>query len=73
MVVVLFCFPVDLLQETPDVRRIKWEQRWMPRYFYQHVYVPMLYCLVSVHVCVCVHACTCVGACVCVLYVRMWW
>ena len=31
----------------PDIRRIKWNQIWLPRYFYQHVYVPMLYCAVS--------------------------
>ena len=30
-----------------DVRRIKWRQKWLPRYFYQHIYVPMLYCVVS--------------------------
>lgn len=36
------------MQEVPDIRRIKWKQKWLPRYFYQHVFVPMLYCLVSV-------------------------
>ncbi|XP_064391461.1 uncharacterized protein LOC135339316 [Halichondria panicea] len=34
--------------DIPDIRRIKWEQKWIPRYLYQHVYVPMLYCLLVV-------------------------
>ena len=29
------------------MRRIKWGQKWLPRYFYQHIYIPMLYCAVS--------------------------
>ena len=32
---------------SQDVRRIKWQQKWLPRYFYQHIYIPMLYCVVS--------------------------
>ena len=36
-----------LIKDVPDIRRIKWEQQWLPRYFNQHVYVPMLYCFVS--------------------------
>ena len=38
-----------MLQEVPDIRRIKWTQKWIPRYFYQHIYVPMLYCFVSAY------------------------
>ena len=38
---------VYVLQDVPDIRRIKWTQKWIPRYFYQHIYVPMLYCFVS--------------------------
>ena len=38
-----------LQQDTPDVRRIKWTQAWVPLYFYQHIYVPMLYCVVSIY------------------------
>ena len=34
--------------EIPDIRRIKWGQKWLPRYFYQHVYMPVLYCVVRV-------------------------
>lgn len=34
--------------EIPDIRRIKWGQKWLPRYFYQHVYMPMLYCVLGV-------------------------
>ena len=33
-----------------DVRRIKWQQKWLPRYFYQHIYIPMLYCVVSLSI-----------------------
>ena len=40
---VLFFF----LIQHPDIRRIKWTQKWVPRYVYQHVYVPLVYCLVS--------------------------
>ena len=35
------------LQDTPDVRRIKWTQKWLPFYFNQHIFIPVLYCLVS--------------------------
>ena len=35
-------------EDVPDIRRIKWGQKWLPRYFYQHVYMPVLYCVVSV-------------------------
>ena len=38
---------VHPFQDMPDIRRIKWNQIWLPRYFYQHIYVPMLYCAVS--------------------------
>jgi fatty acid desaturase len=34
--------------DSPDIRRIKWEQKWLPRYFYQHVYVPILYCVLGI-------------------------
>ena len=34
--------------DVPDIRRIKWGQKWLPRYFYQHVYMPVLYCVVRV-------------------------
>ena len=33
--------------ELPDFRRIKPNQRWIAYYFYQHLYCPLLYCLVS--------------------------
>ena len=33
--------------ESPDVRRIKKNQHWMTHYFYQHLYLPLLYCFVS--------------------------
>ncbi|XP_015751649.1 PREDICTED: acyl-lipid (8-3)-desaturase-like [Acropora digitifera] len=32
-------------EEHPDIRRIKWTQQWVPRYVYQHVYIPLVYCL----------------------------
>lgn len=32
-------------KDVPDIRRIKWQQTWFSRYFYQHVYVPLLYCV----------------------------
>lgn len=41
-----FCVNIIVFQE-PDIRRIKWTQQWVPRYLYQHVYVPLVYCLVS--------------------------
>jgi fatty acid desaturase len=34
--------------DTPDVRRIKWTQAWVPFYFYQHIYMPMLYCVLGI-------------------------
>ncbi len=40
-------FIFSLFQDVSDIRRIKWGQKWLPRYFYQHIYVPMLYCAVS--------------------------
>jgi fatty acid desaturase len=39
---------VTASSDTPDIRRIKWDQRWMPRYFYQHIYMPMLYCVLGI-------------------------
>lgn len=36
--------------ELPDIRRIKKNQRWITYYFYQHLYCPLLYCLVSCYV-----------------------
>ena len=36
-----------LMMILQDIRRIKWQQKWLPRYFYQHIYIPMLYCVVS--------------------------
>ena len=38
--------------DMPDFRRIKENQRWIACYFYQHLYCPLLYCLVSI---VCIH------------------
>ena len=38
--------------DMPDFRRIKENQRWIAYYFYQHLYCPLLYCLVSI---VCTH------------------
>jgi len=34
-------------EEHPDIRRIKWTQQWVPRYVYQHVYIPLVYCLLG--------------------------
>lgn len=34
-------------EDEPDIRRIKWTQQWVPRYLYQHVYVPLIYCLLG--------------------------
>ncbi|XP_044175764.1 acyl-lipid (8-3)-desaturase-like [Acropora millepora] len=28
----------------PELVRIKWSQSWLPRHFYQHIYVPLVYC-----------------------------
>ena len=42
-----FFTSVSSLQEESDIRRIKWTQKWLPRYFHQHIYVPLLYCVVS--------------------------
>eukprot|EP00731_Ephydatia_muelleri_P023135 Em0015g718a len=33
---------------SEDIRRIKWTQKWVPRYFYQHIYMPLLYCVLGV-------------------------
>ncbi|KAJ7384945.1 hypothetical protein OS493_018633 [Desmophyllum pertusum] len=38
---------ISTAKEKPDLRRIKWSQTWLPRYFHQHVYMPMLYCLLG--------------------------
>jgi fatty acid desaturase len=38
----------DIVTDTVDIRRIKWSQKWMPRYVYQHIYVPFLYCALGV-------------------------
>ena len=35
-----------LFQSVPDIRRIKITQTWLPRYFHQHFYIPVLYGLV---------------------------
>lgn len=35
--------------QKPDMRRIKWSQSWLPRYFYQHIYIPSIYCLVRLY------------------------
>ena len=35
------------IPELPDFQRIKHNQRWIAYYFYQHLYCPLLYCLVS--------------------------
>ena len=35
-------------KNQPDLRRIKEDQPWVPRYFYQHLYVPMFYCLLGI-------------------------
>ncbi|KAJ7384943.1 hypothetical protein OS493_018631 [Desmophyllum pertusum] len=34
-------------EDQPDIRRIKWTQQWLPRYLYQHVYIPIVYCLLG--------------------------
>eukprot|EP00731_Ephydatia_muelleri_P000259 Em0001g259a len=34
--------------EVSDIRRIKWTQKWLPRYFYQHIYIPLLYCVFTI-------------------------
>ncbi|KAK2554711.1 Acyl-lipid (8-3)-desaturase [Acropora cervicornis] len=31
----------------PELVRIKWSQSWLPRHFYQHIYVPLVYCWVE--------------------------
>ena len=60
-----------MLQEVPDIRRIKWKQKWIPRYFYQHIYVPMLYCFVRAPACLSfVQLASCLSvSCVCLFYV----
>ena len=35
-------------ENQPDLRRIKETQLWVPRYFYQHIYVPLVYCFLGV-------------------------
>jgi fatty acid desaturase len=39
---------VTAANELPDLRRIKETQTWLPRYFYQHFYMPLLYGLLAV-------------------------
>eukprot|EP00118_Oscarella_pearsei_P028687 m.2704 g.2704 ORF g.2704 m.2704 type:complete len:458 (+) comp8851_c0_seq1:443-1816(+) len=34
---------VTAADNLPDIRRIKKSQHWLPRYFYQHLYAPLLY------------------------------
>jgi len=34
------------ITDGPDFRRIKINQKWLPYYLYQHLYCPLLYCLV---------------------------
>ncbi|XP_062520830.1 uncharacterized protein LOC134195765 [Corticium candelabrum] len=34
---------ITAASELPDIRRIKNSQTWLPRYFHQHIYVPLLY------------------------------
>jgi fatty acid desaturase len=38
---------ITAADNLPDVRRIKRSQSWMPRYLYQHIYVPLLYGLLT--------------------------
>ncbi|XP_078367830.1 uncharacterized protein LOC144651734 [Oculina patagonica] len=38
---------ISTAKEKPDMRRIKWSQNWLPRYFRQHVYMPLIYCLLG--------------------------
>ncbi|CAH3042120.1 unnamed protein product [Pocillopora meandrina] len=38
---------ISTAKEKPDMRRIKWSQNWLPRYFNQHVYMPLIYCLLG--------------------------
>ena len=35
-------------KSQPDLRRIKEHQPWVPRYFYQHIYVPLVYCFLAI-------------------------
>ena len=35
--------------QRPELVRIKWSQSWLPRHFYQHIYVPLVYCLVGLY------------------------
>jgi len=37
----------DIDTQEDDVRRIKIQQKWLPRYIYQHLYVPVLYGLLA--------------------------
>jgi fatty acid desaturase len=37
----------DIVTAATDVRRITWDQTWLPRYFYQHIYTPLLYCVLG--------------------------
>ncbi|EDO32278.1 predicted protein, partial [Nematostella vectensis] len=34
--------------EPADLRRIKWSQKWLPMYLYQHIYVPLIYCFLGI-------------------------
>ncbi|XP_015777022.1 PREDICTED: acyl-lipid (8-3)-desaturase-like isoform X1 [Acropora digitifera] len=38
---------ISTAKHKPDMRRIKWSQSWVPRYFYQHIYIPSIYCLIG--------------------------
>lgn len=31
-----------------DLRRIKWTQKWLPRYVNQHIRIPIIYCLLGI-------------------------
>jgi len=35
---------ISTAEHKPDMRRIKWSQNWLPRYFYQHIFMPLIYC-----------------------------
>lgn len=39
---------ISTANHKPDLRRIKWNQKWLPRYFRQHVYMPLMYCLLGI-------------------------
>jgi len=39
---------VPINTEIPDIRRIKATQKWIPVYFFQHLYMPVLYGLLGI-------------------------